>query len=191
MFRAYVKPEEVWDYFQKHKVRLKNELDVIAEFETDEGDTPLKVYLTEEQELPLLTVEYDDGEVEEVVEKEGAVSPADCKSVADRFYAMVKDSATEAKDEDTDFHTLDDCDFEIVAEREYEIIKALKEFLKILMGCDSNEEVEFDDETLLEMLPYIEETIFECGFVPYHPQIFEDENGVQRLITSPYDEEMI
>lgn len=185
MFKVYVKPDNVWDYFQTHKERLKSELDIIAE----DSDTRLEVCLTEEHGLPMFTIEdCTEKSIGEVLESEGAVSQNDCMSVAEKFYTIIEEFSLPTEEMQANQNEPSDSDYELVAEREFEILEAFKQFLKVLVGYSEAEAVELNDETMFEIIPYVEQTIFECGFVPYHPQIITDDNGETRLIISPYDE---
>ena len=55
----YVKPDEIWDYFQKNKKHLEEVVEVIAEVELDDK-TKLQVCITEDSGYPKLTLELED-----------------------------------------------------------------------------------------------------------------------------------
>lgn len=191
MLKIYVNPDDVWDYFQKHKVHLADALDEIAAAETaDDEDIGLQVFITEENGYPQISIEYGD----EVLEKECAISKNDCIQVVRKMFQMVEkyepiisDTHTE-EDEDTTA-TVDETDLELVAEREAELQIALEEFLCKVMGC-SEGEMEFEEIELSEILDSIEELLFEAfGYLMYRPRIIEEEGGQLRLSEYLYEEE--
>lgn len=191
MLKIYVNPDDVWDYFQKHKAHLADTLDEIAAAETaDDEDIGLQVFITEENGYPQISIEYGD----EVLEKECAISKNDCIQVVRKMFQMVEkyepiisDAHTE-EDEDTTA-TVDETDLELVAEREAELQIALEEFLYKVMGC-SEGEMEFDETELSEMLDSIEETLYGVfGYLMYRPRIIEDGNGQPRLIEYLFEED--
>lgn len=190
MLKIYVNPDDVWDYFQKHKAHLADTLDEIAVAETaDDEDIGLQVFITEENGYPQISIEYGD----EVLEKECAISKNDCIQVVRKMFQMVEKyepiiSDTHTEEEDATA-TVDETDMELVAEREAELQIALEEFLCKAMGC-SEGEMEFEEIELSEILDSIEELLFEAfGYMMYRPRIIEEEGGQLRLSEYLYEEE--
>lgn len=188
MIKVYVKPDELWDYFQKHKKRFESAMDNVAEVLDDETESPLvRVYLTEENGYPSMTIEQVHGEdEEEVLVKECAISAKDCVAVYQKLLKQLEEYAAEIKSETTS--GVDETDLELVAEREAELREALAVFLNTLMGFDESDEIVYDEEELSDMLDNIEMMMCQdFGYVAYRPQIIEC-NGQKKLVEFPYEE---
>ena len=188
MIKVYVKPDELWDYFQKHKKRFESAMDNVAEVLDDETKSPLvRVYLTEENGYPSMTIEQVHGEdEEEVLVKECAISAKDCVAVYQKLLKQLEEYAKEIKSETTS--GVDETDLELVAEREAELREALAVFLNTLMGFDESDEIVYDEEELSDMLDNIEMMMCQdFGYVAYRPQIIEC-NGQKKLVEFPYEE---
>lgn len=196
MLKIYVNPDEVWDYFQKNKVRLVEQLDVIAEIESESEEDGLQIFVTEENSFPLLSIEYGD----EVLEKECAISQADCTVVTRKFFKMIEDHKEEYLAEanqysDNDIITdtsgnrgVTEGDWEYIEEREDELRLLLTGFLLAAMGMEEGD-MEFDDSELSALLDEIEDSVYNTvNCVIYRPRIIEDdETGQLSLIESIYD----
>lgn len=188
MIEVYVKPDELWDYFQKHKKRFEGAMDNVAEVLDDETKSPLvRIYLTEENGYPSMTIEQVHGEDdEEILVKECAISAKDCVAVYQKLLKQLEEYAEEIKSE-TEYE-VDETDFEIVAEREAELREALAFFLNTLMGFDESDEIAYDDEELSDILNNIEMMMYQdFGYVAYRPQIIECD-GQMKLVEFPYEE---
>lgn len=194
MLKIYVNPDEIWDYFQKHKVRLAEQLDVIAEIES-ESESGLQIFVTEDNGFPLLSIEYED----EVLEKECAISQSDCTVVARKFFKMVEDHKDEYMSEvsqysdssivtDLSEDSETNADWEYVEEREDELKLLLTNFLLAAMGM-SEGDMEFDDGELSALLDEIEDSVYNTvNCVLYRPRMIEDEEtGQLSLVESIYD----
>lgn len=189
MIKVYVKPDELWEYFQKHKKHFQNAMDSIAEA-FDNTETPLvRIYLTEEKGYPSMTVEeVHENEEEEILVKECAISAKDCTAVYQKLLKKLEEYAEEIETEANSVSALDETDFEIVDEREAELREALAVFLNTFMGLDDCEDVVFDDEELSAILDSIEATMCqEFGYIVYRPQIIECD-GQMKLVEFPYEE---
>lgn len=151
---VFVKPEDVWNYFQSRLEALReNSVDILAQCQI--GDSSLQVCITEHKGFPKVTIELDDS----VLNKEFAVNPADCLNVSRLTYSMFEDY----------------CDFpesligeeeeeELDAFREAEIIEATKEFLGNLFDIPEDE-LE-DEEMLSQIINDIESLLYdEYGLV--------------------------
>lgn len=189
MIKVYVKPDELWEYFQKHKKHFQNAMDSIAEA-FDNTETPLvRIYLTEEKGYPSMTVEeVHENEEEEILVKECAISVKDCTAVYQKLLKKLEEYAEEIESETKSISEVDETDFEIVNEREAELKEALAVFLNILLGLDDCEEIVYDDEELSSILDGIEAMMCqEFGYVIYRPQIIECD-GQMKLVEFPYEE---
>lgn len=191
MLQVYVKPEELWEYFQKHKKRFEDAMDNIAEVvDAEAEDSLIKIYLTEEKGYPSMTVEqvfgYDD---EEVLAKECAISANDCSEVYRKFLNRLDEYDKKVSGaKSVSSSGVDETDLQIVLDRSFELKEALAVFLNTLMGYESDEGI-YGDEELAEILDNIEVMMYqEFGYVAYHPQIIEC-NGQMKLVEFPYDEE--
>lgn len=188
MIKVYVKSDELWDYFQKHKKRFESAMDNIAEVLDDETKSPLvRIYLTEENGYPSMTIEQvhceDD---EEILVKECAISEKDCVAVYQKLLKQLEECAEENESETES--EVDETDFEIVAEREAELREALAFFLNTLMGFDESDEIAYDDEELSNILNNIGMMMYQdFGYVAYRPQIIECD-GQMKLVDFPYEE---
>lgn len=138
--KIYVKPDEIWDYFQKNKKRLKEVVEVIAETELDDK-TSLQVCITEDNGYPKLTLELED----DVLEKECAISKSDCDVVSHKFYATFESTAEKLNES----FEVEESEELINYEREDEILEALAEFLAVILDIPVDA---FDDEELIVMI---------------------------------------
>lgn len=190
MIKVYIEPDELWYYFQKHKKRFGITMDNIAEVLDDETESPLaKIYLTEENGYPSMTIEQvHDGDNEEILVKECAISSKDCITVYQKLLKQLEEYGKEIKSETRSASEADETDSEIVLERESELREALAIFLNTLMGLEECDEIIYGEEELTKMLDNIE--IMLCqdfGYVIYRPQIVEYD-GKKILVEFPYEE---
>lgn len=189
MIKVYVKADELWEYFQKHKKRFENAMDNVAEV-FDDSDNPLvRIYLTEDKGYPSMTIEQvHDNDEEEILARECAISAKDCTAVYQNLLEKLEEYAKEIESETKLTSGVDETDFEIVDEREAELKEALAVFLNTLMGLDDCEEIVYDDEELSSILDGIEAMMYqEFGYVIYRPQIIECD-GQMKLVEFPYEE---
>lgn len=196
MLQTYVRPDDVWDYFQKNKKRLEDAVDVIAEITIDGIEETLQICLTEEKGYPLLTIEFDD----EQFEKECAISENDCMQVARKLFKMLdgyeqKISEPPQEEDNADNSPIADAsDVEIVDEREMELALALQEFLINALGYAADEvdcdDIGIDYDELMSILDKFEEVLYESGYYMYRPKIVEDAEGNKRLVEFPFDDEL-
>ena len=75
----HIPADAVWGFFQASRKRLNKEMVLIAE----NTDTEYAVYLTEENDLPVLAVAKGNEKIEY---KEPCVSEEDCTAVSKKFY---------------------------------------------------------------------------------------------------------
>lgn len=172
MLKVYVSPNEIWGFFQDNKKRLKKTIVNIAEFLNDENNSSLvKLYLTEENGCPLMTIEevYSEGD-EEILVKEYGISESDCISVYNKLLGQLNLYGEEILEENIQ-ETISDS----AIEREFELKEALVSFLNTLIGVDECEDIDLDDEELTDMLDSIEDMIMErFGYIIYRPTIEEE-----------------
>ncbi len=182
MLKIYVNADEVWNYFQKHKARLGNALDVIAESVDNGVETGLQIFVTEENGYPQLSVEIGN----EVLEKEFAISESDCALVARKFFKMVENFVpmTDEAAAISESNETDETDIEIIAEREFELCEAFLSFLMFAMGYDEAEAADFpvDEEFLIPLLDEIEVICADVGLPFYRPQVITDDDGQMKII---------
>lgn len=174
---VYVKPDEIWDYFQENKSRLSNSMDCVVElFHSKTKEPLLRVYLSEERFRPSMTLEkvLSDGS-EEVVSTITTIFKNDC---VEEYSSLLKsleklDEEFNSDEEYLDEHEeADEIDVQIVEERELQLKEALAKFLNILVG-NHNEEFLFDDEELEEILEQLEVLMSDLGYTCYRPQIVD------------------
>ncbi len=190
MIKVYIEPDELWYYFQKHKKRFGITMDNIAEVLDDETGSPLfKIYLTEENGYPSMTIEQVHNEDdEEILIKECAISSKDCIAVYQKLLKQLEEYGKEIKSEMCSTSEADETDFAIVLERESELREALAIFLNTLMGLEECDEIAYDEKELTEMLDNIEMMLCQdFGYVIYRPQIVECD-GKMKLVEFPYEE---
>lgn len=147
--KIYVKPDEIWDYFQRNKKHLEEVVEVIAEVELDDK-TSLQVCITEDNGYPKLTLELED----DVLEKECAISKADCDVVSHKFYAVFENTI-EKLNESLKIEEIEEFSYE----REDEILEALAEFLTVILNVPVDA---FEDDELVGMiLQSFEEVLYD------------------------------
>lgn len=185
----YVLPENVWEFFQKNKKRLSDEMVVIAENE----DTGYAVYLTEEEDHPYFCVCQGKGapEYEDI-----AICKADCIEVAKVCCAKyllpitviangdggcIMEMATDEPDQE-----------DIMYEREDELAMALYDFLSVVLQEDESfcgaTDIS-DPEWLEKVLDAILEDLATNFDMPiYRPMIITDDLGNETYTDYPYGE---
>lgn len=190
----HVPADAVWEFFQESKNRLSNEMVLIAE----NTDTEYAVYLTEENDLPVLAVAKGDEKTEY---KEPCVSEDDCATVAKKFYTrylfpvMITDGKyvpEDIPDEEDDDETWMDME-DIMYERNDELRLAMADFLAIVLQEGDN-----DGTNVLEAYGYeavdeildgvLKELSDDYGFRIYRPMIVTEESGCEVFTEFPYDE---
>lgn len=178
MPEVYVKPNDVWNYYQKHKKRLEDELDVIAEKDN------IEVCLTQDNGFPLISIEYESEKQHKVLQKECVISADDCRRVSEKFYSMVEDYADVDLESDEESKVATEVDIEIVSEREFELCEALAKFLTVAMGYDESEaiDVPIDEDFLIPVLDEIEPICADQGFPFYRPMVVENTDGQLEIV---------
>ena len=132
----HIPADAVWGFFQESRKRLNKEMVLIAE----NTDTEYAVYLTEENDLPVLAVAKGDEKTEY---KEHCVSEDDCTTVAKKFYTRylfpvmitdgkyIPEDVPDETEEDGDETWMDMED--TMYERNDELCLAMADFLAIAL----------------------------------------------------------
>lgn len=195
----HIEPEDIWQFFQKNKKRLKKEMVLIAENE----ETEYALYLTEEDNLPLFSVCKGDGEPEY---EEGAVNEKDCADTAKQCCAKYLMPVTvrsarryggvlEDDDEgDTPLSTRQEQE-ETIENREWELLFAMGDFLMTATKDDTcSDGSDYVDtygavvvqDILDTLLPMLAE---EYGLAVYRPTMMDDgETGEEVFVEYPYND---
>lgn len=187
----------VWGFFQESRKRLNKEMVLIAE----NTDTEYAVYLTEENDLPVLAVAKGDEKTEY---KEHCVSEDDCTTVAKKFYTRylfpvmitdgkyIPEDVPDETEEDGDETWMDMED--TMYERNDELRLAMADFLAIALQEGDNDGTNileaYGYEAVDEILDgFLKELSDNYGFHIYRPMIVtEKESGCEVFTEFPYDE---
>lgn len=193
----HIPADAVWGFFQESRKRLNKEMVLIAE----NTDTEYAVYLTEENDLPVLAVAKGDEKTEY---KEHCVSEGDCTTVAKKFYTRylfpvmitdgkyIPEDVPDETEEDGDETWMDMED--TMYERNDELCLAMADFLAIALQEGDNDGTNileaYGYEAVDEILDgFLKELSDNYGFHIYRPMIVtEKESGCEVFTEFPYDE---
>lgn len=193
----HIPADAVWGFFQESRKRLNKEMVLIAE----NTDTEYAVYLTEENDLPVLAVAKGDEKTEY---KEHCVSEDDCTTVAKKFYTRylfpvmitdgkyIPEDVSDETEEDGDETWMDMED--TMYERNDELRLAMADFLAIALQEGDNDGTNileaYGYEAVDEILDgFLKELSDNYGFHIYRPMIVtEKESGCEVFTEFPYDE---
>lgn len=194
----HLKPTQVWPFFEENKARLAQEMVAIAENE----DTEYSVYLTEENDCPLLSVYKEDKKLYE----EPAVSEKDCETTAKQIYlkylfpvvintpqySFDDDNSPEEDEDRLEFYSdedeLQNCE-DAIYEREDELVFAMQDFLEVLLNCKNQEQIaELYGEDIVENLldEFCQFLADEYLISVYRPTWVDDEHGTENFVEYPY-----
>ena len=190
----HLKPTQVWPFFEENKARLAQEMVAIAENE----ETEHSVYLTEENDRPLLSVYKEDKKLYE----EPAVSEKDCEATAKQIYlkylfplviSSPKYSFDDADQSDEDLELspeeeLQNCE-DAIYEREDELSFAMQDFLEVLLNCKNQKQMmELYGEDIIEsVLDSFCRVLAEEHLISvYRPTWVADEDGYDNFVEYPY-----
>lgn len=192
----HIEPENIWEFFQKNKKRLKKEMVLIAENE----ETEYSLYLTEEDGLPLFSVCKGDDEPEY---EEGAVNEKDCTDTAKQCCVKYllpvtvhsKKSFNDAwNDSDTSFASRGE-QAEVIENREWELLFAMAEFIMVATKddtcSDGSDYVDtYGADMVLDVLEDLLQKLAEDqGLFVYRPMMMEDdETGEEIYVEYPYND---
>ena len=193
----HIPADAVWGFFQESRKRLNKEMVLIAE----NTDTEYAVYLTEENDLPVLAVAKGDEKTEY---KGHCVSEDDCTTVAKKFYTRylfpvmitdgkyIPEDVPDETEEDGDETWMDMED--TMYERNDELRLAMADFLAIALQEGDNDGTNileaYGYEAVDEILDgFLKELSDNYGFHIYRPMIVtEKESGCEVFTEFPYDE---
>lgn len=170
----HIPADAVWGFFQASRKRLNKEMVLIAE----NTDTEYAVYLTEENDLPVLAVAKGNEKIEY---KEPCVSEEDCTAVSKKFYK---------EESDETWMDIEDAMYE----RDDELRLAMADFLAIALQEGDNDGTNileaYGYEAVDEILDgFLKELSEDYGFHIYRPMIItEKESGCEVFTEFPYDE---
>lgn len=191
----HVPADAVWGFFQESRKRLNKEMVLIAE----NTDTEYAVYLTEENDLPVLAVAKGDEKIEY---KEHCVSEDDCTTVAKKFYTRylfpvmitddkyIPEDVPDGVEDDGTWMDMEDAMYE----RNDELSLAMADFLAIALQEGDNDGTNileaYGYEVVDEILDgFLKELSENYGFHIYRPMIVtEKESGCEVFTEFPYDE---
>lgn len=192
--QIYVPADEVWGFFQTNRKRLDGEMVLIAE----NTDTEYAVYLTAENDLPVLAVAKGNEKTEY---KEPCVSEEDCTTVSKKFFArylfpvMITDGKyiqDDVPDEKSERETWMDME-DTMYEREDELRLAMADFLAIALQEGDNDGTNilelYGGDVVEEILDEFLKTLSdEYSFQIYRPMIVTDSDGYEVFTEFPYSE---
>ena len=193
----HIPADAVWGFFQASRKRLNKEMVLIAE----NTDTEYAVYLTEENDLPVLAVAKGNEKIEYI---EPCVSEEDCTAVSKKFYTrylfpvvitdnkyVPGDNPDGGKEEsDETWMDIEDAMYE----RDDELRLAMADFLAIALQEGDNDGTNileaYGYEAVDEILDgFLKELSEDYGFHIYRPMIItEKESGCEVFTEFPYDE---
>lgn len=197
-FEIGLKPNQVWDFYNKNVARLSDEMVSIAK----NDHTGYEIFLTEEESVPMISVYKDD----KLVYEEGAVSEADTEKTVREIYqkyllplvAVVskepkKEEATTEEDgeevSDEEMTRLDQEDQ--IYEREDAIYLAFQDFLQVLAEDDYSIKDTFqEDAEVNAIIDHIVEFLaVDHGIRIRRPMFIVDEDtGIEEFSEYPYEE---
>lgn len=182
--KIHVKPEEVWNFYQRNAEQLAEQMVSIAENE----DTGMNVYLTEDSDTPQLVVTDNN---DKVVHEEYLVSQRDAEHSAKKIYEKYVVPVDASSDEDDDEEITRSDMEDAIYEREDEILMAFEDFLEVLMEesrdilYDGYHDKQFDD--LLNKVVRLIAT--ESPVRVRRPMFLTDEaTGLEVYAEYPYEE---
>lgn len=181
MVSIIVEAENVWDYFQKHKLELEQKMIAIAE----NPDYGVIIYVSNENDLPVFTVTADEYQYDE----QYAVSANDCLKTVRTMYDQyltenfLKCDEGVSEDEVSLLSIEDE-----IAERELELDDVVALFIGTAMdedyttlGSDFDEICEDVKDHFLEYLAR------KHDIAVRRPMILEDEDGEEFFEEYPYE----
>lgn len=193
--KIHIQPQDVWEFFNKNKRRLSDEMVVIAE----NTETKYAVYLTEESGYPLFVVCQEDADAEY---DEGAINQKDCEDTAQRCFLKYLYPITVTSENHSIYLDKDDGSDtksdrvgmeDTVDKREDELIYAMGDFLQTVLqgsvdGADVMDVLGFNvvDDILDTTLQYIADSY---DLPVYRPTFVTDKNGNEEYIEYPYNTE--
>lgn len=193
-FEIGLKPNQVWEFYNKNLARLSDEMVSIAK----NGHTGYEIFLTEEENVPMFSVYKDD----KMIYEEGAVSEADTEKTVREIYqkyllpmvvVISKDQKqTKEKEEEEPEESDTRLDREDqIYEREDAIYMAFQDFLQVLTEDDYSIQDTFPDEKEAESIidHIVEFLAVDHGLRIRRPMFITDsDTGVEDFTEYPYEE---
>lgn len=197
-FEIGLKPNQVWDFYNKNVARLSDEMVSIAK----NDHTGYEIFLTEEESVPMISVYKDD----KLVYEEGAVSEADTEKTVREIYqkyllplvAVVskepkkEETTTEEDGEEVSDEEMTRLDQEDqIYEREDAIYLAFQDFLQVLAEDDYSIKDTFqEDAEVNAIIDHIVEFLaVDHGIRIRRPMFIVDEDtGIEEFSEYPYEE---
>lgn len=194
--QVHVPADAVWEFFQTNRKRLNDEMVLIAE----NTDTEYAVYLTAENDLPVLAAAKGDGKTEY---KETCVSSEDCTMVVRKFFTryllpVVITSDKYIPDNTSNGNKVDEAETwmdveDVIYERDDELRLALADFLGIVLKIRDEDEVDvtglYDVDIIDEILDeFLKMLADEYDFEIYRPMMVTSNDGYEVFTEFPYNE---
>ena len=198
-FEIGLKPNQVWDFYNKNVARLADEMVSIAK----NGHTGYEIFLTEEEGVPMISVYKDD----KMIYEEGAVSESDTEKTVREIYqkyllpmvvVVTKDNkkneetTTEEDGEEPSEEEMTRMDQEDqIYEREDAIYLAFQDFLQVLAEDDYSIKDTFQEEAEVnEIIDHIVEFLaIDHGIRIRRPMFIQDtDTGLEEFSEYPYEE---
>ena len=179
-----IEPNEVWEYFCKHRDDFNRETHMIAE----RKDYGISIYLTESFGWPSFEVKSDDV----TVYTENAISGADCTEIAKKIYErFLSDAVISAISEIEQDDSKIEQDARIsreIKDREQELSVATGTLLDVIL--DENIDYwDFQDEIIEDVKDHICEYLYSrWGLEIYRPMIVEYEDKTEKFLKYPYSQ---
>lgn len=184
----HIEPEEIWQFFQKNKKRLKKEMVLIAENE----ETEYALYLSEDEGLPLFSVCKGDDEPEY---EEGAVNEKDCADTAKQCCVkyLMPVTVRSKKKYGTDSSAKSEEEYTIES-REWELLFAMAEFIRTATNDDScadgSDYIDtYGADEVMEILDDTLTALADRGMPVYRPMMVDDDmTGEELYVEYPYND---
>lgn len=181
---VYVKPEQMWEFFQKNEERLLHEMVLVAE----DDDTGGSVYLSKEDDEPVLTVWIggDSPEYEEII-----VDEEDCEETTRWLYSKYLGAKNECKRP-----SVTKVEERMIERREKELLSALGDFLMTVTqdtGCADGSEF-LDTYGVSDVSDILDDFLsilaYNYDYQVYRPTLLpEGPAGDEVLVEYPYNEQ--
>ena len=179
--RIIIEAQDVWGYFEDNKEKLATSMEMIA----SNIDYGTEIYLSEEEDYPMLIAMVDDDvDCEELI-----LNERDCYETVTRFYEnYISSGAFNALvgEETSVLSTSEEMD--LIEERELKIDDAVYSLMNVLVPnlFDINDD---PDEIYEDLKDHICEYLYkQYGFSVYRPMYLECEDGTDEFCEFPYEE---
>lgn len=173
-----IKPEEIWKYFIEHREELKSSMEPVAQ----NDDYDVIIYLTNEDDMPCLTIESSNVESEEY-HVEGEDSCEDTVRLVYDLYLTDQIMSLVAGEEMAKIDRED-----MIADREYELDDAVMSFICTAAGDEYGyTDIEVPDDVIEDCKEHFLEYLYrKHGLEIRRPMELEDDEG-EFFEEYPYD----